>query len=72
MVEHLVAALVVKIPGAEVNKEELCELVAEKLTDYKRLRGGIFFLDEIPMTPSGKVRRKQARELAEKLLHSNL
>jgi len=33
------------------------------VADYKRLRGGVKFLDVIPKSPSGKILRRELRDL---------
>jgi acyl-coenzyme A synthetase/AMP-(fatty) acid ligase len=38
--------------------------VAEKVSDHKRLRGGIVLIRAIPKSPSGKILRKELRALA--------
>ncbi|KAI9498552.1 hypothetical protein BDB00DRAFT_968219 [Zychaea mexicana] len=40
------------------------EFVAKNVTGYKKLRGGVYFLDQIPKSPSGKILRRRIRELA--------
>lgn len=35
--------------------------------DDMKLRGGVYFVDEIPMTPSGKIQRFSAKNIAIKL-----
>ncbi|KAH8661429.1 hypothetical protein BGZ60DRAFT_413175 [Tricladium varicosporioides] len=59
-------AYVVKGPGGEVTEEEILEFVKGQVADYKRLRGGVVFLDVVPKSPSGKILRKDLRELAKK------
>jgi acyl-coenzyme A synthetase/AMP-(fatty) acid ligase len=34
-----------------------------KIANHKRLRGGIHVLDQIPKSPSGKILRRQLKEL---------
>lgn len=34
-------------------------IIAEKLASYKRLTGGIEFINDIPMTASGKIARNE-------------
>lgn len=34
------------------------------LADYKKLRGGIYFVDDFPLTPSGKIVRRLIRDMA--------
>uniref|UniRef100_A0AAG5CNP2 Luciferin 4-monooxygenase n=1 Tax=Anopheles atroparvus TaxID=41427 RepID=A0AAG5CNP2_ANOAO len=59
---ELPAAFVVLQPDEQVTEAELAELVAAKLSPQKRLRGGVYFVDEIPKTGSGKILRRQLRE----------
>lgn len=37
-------------------------IIAENLADAKRLRGGVYFVDKLPMTPSGKVIKRLVKE----------
>lgn len=39
--------------------------ISDKLASYKRLDGGVYFVDELPMTPSGKIYRQKVKELAQ-------
>jgi 4-coumarate--CoA ligase len=41
---------------------ELQEYADNQLPDPKRLRGGVFFIDSFPRTPSGKIQRRLLRE----------
>lgn len=34
----------------------------ENMPDYCHLRGGVYFFDSIPMTPSGKINRRLVKE----------
>jgi 4-coumarate--CoA ligase len=43
--------------------------VKERVADYKRLRGGVMFVDAIPKNASGKILKKDLRVLAEKSAH---
>jgi 4-coumarate--CoA ligase len=40
--------------------------VKERVADYKRLRGGVVFVDAIPKNASGKILKKDLRALAQK------
>ncbi|KAL1621348.1 hypothetical protein SLS56_009234 [Neofusicoccum ribis] len=42
------------------------EYVKRNVADYKRLRGGVVYLEAIPKSPSGKILRKDLRELAKR------
>lgn len=41
------------------------EFCAERLAKYKRLEGGVKFVDAIPKTASGKILKRVLREQAE-------
>jgi acyl-coenzyme A synthetase/AMP-(fatty) acid ligase len=55
------AAAVQLAPDAETTREELQNLVTEKLAGYKRLRH-VVLVDVVPRTPSGKVLRRNLRD----------
>ena len=42
--------------------EDIKHFVAEQVAGYKRLRGGVEFLDELPKNPTGKVLRRLLRQ----------
>ena len=44
--------------------DEVSQWVASKVSNHKRLRGGIVLVDIIPKSPSGKILRKILRERA--------
>jgi len=44
--------------------QEIAKWLEPKLTNYKRLRGGINFLSAIPKSPSGKILRRILKEQA--------
>ena len=45
------------------NEEALMEFVQSKVANYKRLRGGVKFVEAVPRSPSGKILRKEVREM---------
>ncbi|XP_046734569.1 4-coumarate--CoA ligase 1-like [Diprion similis] len=55
----------------EVIGAELVDLVATKLSDYKRLRGGVKFLEHMPKSPTGKIRREKLRQIARDMLSAD-
>lgn len=58
-------AFVVKQPKAKgVTEKDLIDFVASKVSDYKRLRGGLQFIAAIPRNPNGKIMRRQLRKMA--------
>ena len=50
----------------EAKEKELMGWVAERVAHYKKLRGGIKFVDQIPKSPSGKILRRLVRDEARK------
>uniref|UniRef100_A0A240PPC7 Luciferin 4-monooxygenase n=1 Tax=Anopheles christyi TaxID=43041 RepID=A0A240PPC7_9DIPT len=59
---ELPAAFVVLQAGEGATADEIKAHVASKLSPQKHLRGGVFFMDEIPKTGSGKILRRQLRD----------
>ncbi|KAI0406811.1 acetyl-CoA synthetase-like protein [Xylaria palmicola] len=50
-----------------ISAEEIVEWFGRQgLAQYKSLRGGVVFLDAIPKSPSGKILRKDLRDLAKR------
>lgn len=49
----------------QVTESTVQEWIAERVSEYKRLRGGVAFIDEVPKSQSGKIQRKIVREWAE-------
>ena len=37
-------------------------IVSDNVADYKRLRGGVEFIKEIPRSPSGKILRRLLKD----------
>ncbi|KOB70109.1 Luciferase, partial [Operophtera brumata] len=60
--EHAVACVVRRL-GSAVSAQDIKDLVAEKLSETKQLRGGVVFMDALPMTSAGKVARAKLREI---------
>ncbi|MCU1486533.1 MAG: AMP-dependent synthetase [Actinomycetia bacterium] len=58
---ELVKAVVVRAKGAELTEEQVTQYVGDHLASYKKPRI-VQFVDELPMTPTGKVNRKVLRE----------
>uniref|UniRef100_A0A915J912 Uncharacterized protein n=1 Tax=Romanomermis culicivorax TaxID=13658 RepID=A0A915J912_ROMCU len=46
----------------DVTEKEIQDFVAERLTKYKHLTGGVRFVDAIPKNPSGKILRRLLRD----------
>ncbi|XP_034838793.1 luciferin 4-monooxygenase-like isoform X1 [Maniola hyperantus] len=63
---ELPTAFIVKQPDVRVTEQEIVSYITEKVAPWKRLRGGVIFVDEIPKTPSGKILRRKLRQLLSK------
>jgi long-chain acyl-CoA synthetase len=50
-------------PGEEADEEEMMAYVRDTLAKYKKLRA-VEFLDELPKGPTGKILRRELRELS--------
>jgi 4-coumarate--CoA ligase len=50
------------IDSAEGFEAEVQEYMANRLASHKRLRGGVFVIDEIPKSASGKILRRVLRD----------
>jgi fatty-acyl-CoA synthase len=57
-----IAAFVRPAPGATATQQELARLCADQLAPFKRPRHWVF-LDELPLTRSGKVHKPSLREI---------
>jgi acyl-coenzyme A synthetase/AMP-(fatty) acid ligase len=51
-------AFVVRREGGRVTDTELVEMVKERFAPHKWLTGGVYFIEKIPRTGSGKVVRR--------------
>ncbi|XP_052265932.1 uncharacterized protein LOC127868322 isoform X2 [Dreissena polymorpha] len=54
-------AFVVAKPGHNISMEEVLNFVEKNVAPYKKLRGGVEFIDQIPKTASGKILRRMLR-----------
>lgn len=54
-------AFIVKRPGARIDEKTIMNHVAKNVVAYKKLAGGVRFLDMIPRNPSGKVLRNELK-----------
>lgn len=50
----------------KISAEQIKKYVADNAASHKQLRGGVVFLDAIPKSPSGKILRKDLRELVKR------
>lgn len=46
-----------------ITEQEIQRFVAQAVPDAMKLRGGVRILNTLPMTPSGKIKRKEIKEM---------
>lgn len=65
MVTDLPTAVVVRNKGHEdkITEDDIVKFVASKLPVNKQLHGGVRFVNEVPMTASGKIIKKKVLEM---------
>lgn len=57
-------AFVVRKKGADLTEPELQEYVAGKVAEYKRLVGGVRFIEVVPKSTTGKILRRELHRVA--------
>lgn len=68
-------AYVVRRPGADgklLSEEEVKKFMEKRLAQYKRLDGGVRFVEAIPKNPSGKILKRLLRDEAKRELGAKL
>lgn len=68
---ELPRAFIVLKEGKEINEKEIYDEIAVKVVKYKRLDGGVFFIDAIPRNPGGKIMRNELKVLGTSLMRSS-
>jgi acyl-CoA synthetase (AMP-forming)/AMP-acid ligase II len=53
-----------EVMKTDATKKEIADWLHQRVAGHKRLRGGIFFIDEIPKSASGKILRRVLKEQA--------
>lgn len=61
-------AYVVLNPNAKgkITGDDIAEWVKARVARHKWLRGGVHFVDVVPRSPSGKILRRELRDLAKR------
>ncbi|KAI2776353.1 acetyl-CoA synthetase-like protein, partial [Daldinia loculata] len=62
--EEVPRAYIVPDPEVKQTEQEIAKWMESKVVNYKRLRGGVKFVEAIPKNPSGKILRKILRDQA--------
>ncbi|XP_037024908.1 luciferin 4-monooxygenase-like [Bradysia coprophila] len=61
------AAVVVKEAGSSITEKEIVDEIAKNFLNAQQLHGGVYFVESLPMTSTGKIKRLEARAIAEKM-----
>jgi acyl-CoA synthetase (AMP-forming)/AMP-acid ligase II len=61
---ELPMAFVVRQPNTNISEQEVFDFIAKQASKPKHLTGGVVFIDEIPKNLSGKILRRELREIA--------
>lgn len=59
---ELPKAFIVLKPGSSCSPEEIHQFVNTRVAPFKRLRGGIEFISEVPRSASGKILRRVLKQ----------
>uniref|UniRef100_A0A182Q4Y7 AMP-dependent synthetase/ligase domain-containing protein n=1 Tax=Anopheles farauti TaxID=69004 RepID=A0A182Q4Y7_9DIPT len=59
---ELPAAAIVRAAGSALTAPDVIRIFDGQVSDFNRLRGGVYFVDLLPKTPSGKVLRRKVLE----------
>lgn len=61
--DHPMAVVILNNSQLNNNAEAIEAFVAEKVQDRQRLRAGVKFVEEFPLTPSGKIKRQELKRM---------
>lgn len=54
-------AVLVRREGSDITEEDIAKFVADKVVKYKKLVGGVQFVETIPKSPTGKILRREIK-----------
>ncbi|KAG5670854.1 hypothetical protein PVAND_001088 [Polypedilum vanderplanki] len=60
----IIHAFVIVDEFCKITEQEIEDYVRKRVIDQKRIRGGVHFVEKFPLTASGKVYRKELKNLA--------
>lgn len=59
----LATAMIVRSNGSTLTEQQVIDAVDKQVSDHKKLRGGVFFVSELPTSASGKVLRRVVKQM---------
>ncbi|EFA01540.1 4-coumarate--CoA ligase-like 5 [Tribolium castaneum] len=54
-------AFVVRQPGSSLSEDDILLYINPKVAHYKKIAGGVKFVESIPRNPSGKILRNELK-----------
>jgi 4-coumarate--CoA ligase len=54
------------VPNTKSTTDMIAKFVENNTVNYKKLRGGVFIIKQVPKSPSGKILRREVREWIKK------
>lgn len=66
----LAAAVIVKDFNNALTEQDVIDEVTGNFPQFKRLHGGAYFVDGLPLTPSGKIKKREVRKQAARMYKS--
>jgi acyl-CoA synthetase (AMP-forming)/AMP-acid ligase II len=70
IVGDLACAVVVKDQRSSLTEQDIIDEIARNFPLFKRLHGGAYLVDELPLTPSGKIKKRLVRKQAAQMYRS--
>ncbi|XP_058820875.1 uncharacterized protein LOC131683068 [Topomyia yanbarensis] len=59
----LPTAMIVRHAGSSLTEEQVVAIVDGQVSDHKKLRGGVYFVQQLPTSAAGKVLRRSVKQL---------
>lgn len=66
----LATAVIVKDFNNALTEQDVIDEVTRNFPQFKRLHGGAYFVDTLPLTPSGKIKKREVRKQAARMYKS--
>lgn len=67
---NIAGTLIIRKSGSKITEKDVEEHVAGRAPSYMHLEGGVYFVDCLPLTSSGKIVRRKVTEIGNKLYRS--
>ncbi|KFB41473.1 AGAP008544-PA-like protein [Anopheles sinensis] len=68
---ELPTAVIVRAEGSTLDAEEVNRILNGQVSDFKRLRGGVHFVEALPKTQTGKILRRKVLEMLYEIMPAN-